>query len=136
MNLPVNWGTCIVEHTILVVDDEQEVRTLLTLVLKRAGFRVLTSENGEEALAVMEANPYPNLVITDVMMPRMDGLSLCREVRSRAHLADTPLMVISALRDSKTIEQCDALRVNRFLAKPIKHTELISEVRSLLGAVS
>ena len=69
--------------TILLVDDEESVQKLLTYPLEREGFRVIQARNGEEALERFDAD-HPDLIVLDLMLPRVDGLEVCRRVRPSA----------------------------------------------------
>ncbi|MCI0150327.1 response regulator [Paraburkholderia sediminicola] len=81
--------------TILLVDDDPNILRPLRLLLEREGYRVLTAPDGQAALAatVIES---PNLIVTDWMMPRMDGVGLCRQLKDDAATADIPVVMLSA----------------------------------------
>jgi diguanylate cyclase (GGDEF)-like protein len=83
---------------VLVVDDEPDKRTLLQVALQMAGYNVETAEDGAEALAAIETNP-PDLIVTDVMMPVMDGFELARRVRANAQTRFIPVIIQTAARD-------------------------------------
>jgi two-component system alkaline phosphatase synthesis response regulator PhoP len=77
---------------ILVVDDEQSIRTIVEYALKDAGFEVVTAGRGDEALAVMDRDPV-DLVVLDVMLPGMDGLEVCQRIRAERSV---PIIMLSA----------------------------------------
>jgi CheY-like chemotaxis protein len=79
----------------LVVDDSPLVRDIVAEALRAHGLRVLVASDGEEALAVLAAEPGVDIVLTDMDMPRLDGLSLLRAIRSRAQGGDVPVVAIS-----------------------------------------
>ncbi|ALC05321.1 Response regulator MprA [Corynebacterium deserti GIMN1.010] len=114
---------------ILVVDDEQAVRESLRRSLTFNGYSVVLAEDGIQALEVIEKQ-QPTLVVLDVMMPRMDGLEVCRHLRSEGD--DRPILILTA-RDnvSDRVGGLDA-GADDYLAKPFALEELLARVRSLV----
>lgn len=118
-----------VKMKILVVDDEQAVRESLRRSLTFNGYNVVLAEDGIQALEVIERE-QPGLIILDVMMPRMDGLEVCRHLRSDGD--DRPILVLTA-RDnvSDRVGGLDA-GADDYLSKPFALEELLARVRSLV----
>ena len=75
------------QKSILIVDDEEDIRDLLSYNLKKAGFNVDVASNGKDCLSKLKSNK-PNLILLDVMMPEMDGLEVCEEIKSESTNAD------------------------------------------------
>jgi CheY-like chemotaxis protein len=83
-------------HTILVVDDEPDVRTFLTAVLKRRGYETLTAADGKEAFEIVERD-RPDLVILDLAMPNQTGTDFCRRLAKHPELRGLPIIIVSGL---------------------------------------
>src|SRR5690606_38447355 len=81
------------ETHLLIVDDEEPLRNLLRISLQKAGYTVYTASNGKEAMEIFEQSPI-DLVLLDILMPDMDGYTLCAELRKRS---DVPIIMLSAL---------------------------------------
>ncbi|MCU0302949.1 MAG: response regulator [Thermoanaerobaculales bacterium] len=114
--------------TILVADDEADVRAYLSAVLEKAGFSVVTAADGRQALAVVEAE-RPDLVVLDLQMPDQTGTDFYRHMMRQDALRDTPVIVVSGLAGRH-------LAVSRPFAvfdKPIDPDEFVATVRRALG---
>ncbi len=117
---------------IMVVDDDSQTRTLISILLQRRGFRVVEAADAFEALNLLESHD-PALAIVDVMMPGMDGFELCQQIRQRAHTAATPVIIFSAMRDDIGAQKSFEVGADAFLSKISLHHELLVQVRTLLG---
>jgi two-component system phosphate regulon response regulator PhoB len=113
--------------TILAVDDDPDALTLLTLFLSKQGFRVLSASGGEEALERIREQ-LPDLVITDLTMPRMDGLELCARLRNRAETRHIPIIVHTG----RPPDMQQPLICDRIFTKPADLAGLLSAIRELL----
>jgi CheY-like chemotaxis protein len=116
-------------QTILVVDDEQPVVVVVAGVLEYAGYQVLTAGNGKEALAYLEKGKV-DLVLSDMMMPVMDGTELCRRIAADAAFSSIPFVLMSA---THTVARLDGCKYAAFLKKPFDVQELLRAVASVLG---
>src|SRR5438876_786656 len=105
--------------TILVVDDEPANRELMVALLEPQGYAVLTAEDGQEALDLF-ANHPPDLVLLDVMMPRLDGVEVCRRLKNNPETRLTPVVLVTAL--SALDDRVRGLEAGAddFLAKPVE----------------
>ncbi len=117
--------------TILVVDDEQDIRDLLAYNLTREGFTVETAQNGKEALAKLEQSPVA-LAILDIMMPEMDGFETCRAIRANPKTANVPVLFLTAR--SGEVDQIVSLELGAddYVQKPVSPRVLVARVKSLL----
>src|SRR5947207_4326716 len=114
--------------TILLVDDEDAVQKLLTYPLEHEGFRVLQARDGEEALRRFEGERV-DLVVLDIMLPRLDGLEVCR--RLRAH-STVPIIMLTARDDELDKVVGLELGADDYITKPFSIREFRSRVRALL----
>lgn len=116
---------------ILVADDSMQLRTVLSSQLRKLGFDVETALDGQEALS--RARRFkPSLIIMDIQMPKLDGLTATKEMRKDAELKDTPIILLSALGEEQdVIEGIDA-GADEYLVKPFRQGELAAKVRILL----
>jgi DNA-binding response OmpR family regulator len=122
------------DHTpqsVLIVDDEPMARTLLRLMLVRAGFNVSEAENGSDALAKVKKN-RPDIVLLDVMMPGMDGFMVCESIRGHEDMANLPIIMLSAKTDLDSINRGLRLGATKYLTKPISPEDLTEHVREAL----
>ena len=118
-------------NSVLVIEDEQEVREMLNFSLGRSGFEVWETANAEEALRRLDG-PLPSLVIIDWMLPGMNGVDLVRRLRRDQHTAGLPMIMLTARG-----EQADKLKsfdcgVDDYITKPFSPRELVARMRALL----
>ena len=119
-------------QTILLVDDKWENRTVLVRLLEEIGFKIIEASNGQEALNLATKNK-PDLVITDLVMPVMDGFEMIRQVRRSPDLQDTVIIVTSASVFSKDETKSLETGGNDFLPKPIHYDSLLAKIEKHLG---
>lgn len=118
---------------VLIVDDSPTVRALHRSVVQAAGYEVLVADDGVDALAMIERRT-PDLVVTDVQMPRMDGLTLIRRIRERAAWRRLPIIVVSQYGRQEDLQKAAALGADRYVVKSaFKPEEFIAIIDELLG---
>src|ERR1043165_7892854 len=117
--------------SVLVIEDDLAIRSLLVDVLVDDGYEVQAASDGEEALAILEGW-LPDLIILDQLMPRMDGTAFRSEQRSRPHLATIPTLRLAAIRDLP--EQARDLDVAATMPKPFTLDELLVMAGQLIAA--
>ncbi len=113
---------------ILVVDDEQSIRTIVEYALKDAGFEVVTAARGDDALAAMTRDQV-DLVVLDVMLPGMDGLEVCRRIRAERNV---PIIMLSARGEELDKVLGLELGADDYVTKPFSPRELVSRVKANL----
>ncbi len=114
---------------ILVVEDDPHLRQLMSVFLIRNGFEVMRAQDGEEALSVLES-AMPDLVICDIMMPRMDGFTLTRDLR-RAY-PELPILMVTAREALDDKRTAFSVGTDDYMVKPIELDELLLRVNALL----
>jgi two-component system alkaline phosphatase synthesis response regulator PhoP len=122
-------------RSVLIVDDEQHIRLLIEQALEELaddGVELYTASDGEEALEVIEAQ-RPDLVFLDVMMPKRNGLEVCRAVRSELGLGDAHIVLLTAKGQAHDREEGLAAGANRYLTKPFDPDELLAIAHDVLG---
>ncbi|MFA9476885.1 response regulator [Phycisphaerales bacterium AB-hyl4] len=117
---------------ILVVDDESHIVHVVSLKLQNAGYRVITAEDGEEALA-LALEQRPALVITDYQMPMLSGLELCQQLKRDPRTSDTPALMLTARGFSIGEDVLKQTNIALVLSKPFSPREVLARVKELLG---
>ncbi len=119
------------KQTILVVDDETDLLDLIEYNLYKEGFKVLKAENGEEGIKAAKEH-RPDLILLDIMMPKMDGLEAVEIMRKDEDLQKTPIIFLTARSDEKT--EIDGLNKggDDYITKPISTTKLVSRIKAVL----
>lgn len=117
---------------ILVVDDESRMRKLIKDFLEREGYEILEAGDGMQALDVFYGNKDVSLIILDVMMPRMDGFEVCKEVR---RISTVPIMMLTARSEERDELKGFELGVDEYISKPFSPKILVARVNALLKRV-
>lgn len=116
------------EKKILVVDDEKEIRNLLDIYLSNEGYKVVKASDGEEALNILESDNI-QLIVLDIMMPKMDGIEVCRKVREKLSI---PILMLSAKSEDMDKIQGIMTGADDYMTKPFNPLELTVRVKALL----
>ena len=116
---------------ILVIEDDLLILTLIKATLLRAGYEVVTANNGSEGLRLVEET-HPQLVVLDIMMPGLNGHQVCHYLRSEASTMHLPIIMVTALSRPADQRRGFELGADDYLPKPFQLTELITRVQSWL----
>ena len=119
-------------HKILLVDDSPTVLLMERMVLAKLPCQLLTAKDGQEAVEVAQAEK-PDLILMDVVMPRMNGFEACREIRASEATRDTPVILITTRGELVSAQTGYEAGCNDYLTKPINGVELLAKVKSILG---
>ncbi|MCX5723927.1 MAG: response regulator [Nitrospirae bacterium] len=122
--------------SILIVEDNPVNARLLALILQAQGYQTVLAKNGKEGLTMLADTPDIQLIITDYMMPEMDGMELISKVRALPKFSQLPILMASAHADIDTIKRVQGLRCDGFLVKPIDRKDLLKRVELLVRVES
>lgn len=120
--------------TIMIVDDYIPSHRLMSYVLEQHGYAVVTASDGEQALHRLNTLPV-DLVVTDLKMPRMDGIELARAIRSHERHADLPIIMVTGTAAEQDEVKAAGVGVDSFLTKPVDSDDLVNEVQRLLRRI-
>ncbi|MDP9793817.1 DNA-binding response OmpR family regulator [Catenuloplanes nepalensis] len=118
--------------TVLVADDDEDVRALIEFTLESAGYRVILTGDGLSALS-LAVQHRPQLILLDVVMPGMNGLDICYELRAKPRTTDIPVLMLSGRDAAGDIDLGMTLGANYYMTKPFRPQELINRVERLLS---
>jgi DNA-binding response OmpR family regulator len=119
--------------TVLVVDDDPVILQLLQVNFEMEGFRVLTAGDGEEGLARVRAD-HPDVVVCDVMMPKLNGLQVLEQMKADPDTKDIPIVMLSAKAQASEIQQGRDLGADDYVTKPFDPIELTDKISALLDS--
>jgi two-component system alkaline phosphatase synthesis response regulator PhoP len=117
--------------TVLVVDDEEDIRELVALNLGREGFKVIGADSGEQALRQARSGP-PDLIVLDLMLPGMDGLEVCRRIKADPKTRQIPVVMLTAKSEEADIVAGLELGADDYITKPFSGRVLVARVRRIL----
>jgi len=119
------------DTVVLVVDDNQQNRELLQAYLEDVDCYTVAANDGLEALEILAKDP-PDLVLLDVMMPKMSGFEVCRRIKNNPKTTDIPVIMVTALNEFGDIERGIDSGTDDFLSKPVNKLELLTRVKTML----
>lgn len=128
---PSGEETFVPQSTILIVDDNAQNVELLQAYLESLPVHILTAADGVEALEKV-AQSNPDLILLDIMMPRMSGFQVCRKLKGDPKTRDIQILMVTALNELGDIEQAAECGTDDFVSKPVNKFELLTRVKSLL----
>ncbi len=120
-------------QTILVIEDDPSVRLLLQKSLSAKGYAVETVEDGLEGLKRLEAGEPPDLLIVDIMMPRLDGMTFVKAIKRHEQTRPIPVIFLTAKNDPKTMIEGINVGARFYVTKPFQFEELLGKVQKALG---
>lgn len=118
-------------HTILVIDDEEDVRNTIALALRSVGYKLLEAENGTKGLEIARQHK-PDMILCDLMMPGMSGYETLAALRSDPSIANIPLVFLTGFNDPLVKERGAELGMSGYLQKPVTLDQLIEAIQTTL----
>ena len=118
---------------ILLVDDNEQNLELMQAYLEDLPCSLQIARDGIEAVEMIDGGVPPDMVLLDVMMPRMSGFEVCQKIKSNPATRDIPVIMVTALHEVSDVERAVEVGTDDFISKPVNKLELITRVRSLLG---
>ena len=119
---------------ILLVDDEEELRLLLVTSLNSRGYEVIEATNGQEGLEKAR-DEKPDIIVADIMMPRMDGFQMCRLLKFDEELKSIPVILLSARTQSQDVEIGKTVGADSYIFKPVSINDLVDKIKEYLPTV-
>ena len=120
---------------VLIADDERNIATALEFLLQKNGYEVRVAGNGEDALAQLDAF-RPDLVLLDVMMPKVSGYEVCQRMRSRPEWQNIKVVMLSAKGREVEVSKGISLGADFYVTKPFSNTELVATIERLLSGAA
>lgn len=117
---------------ILLVDDSATVLMMEQMVLNNHGYAVVTAKDGQEGVLKAKSE-QPDLILLDVVMPKMDGIEACRVLRAQPETAHIPIIMVTTRSEANNVEACFKNGCTDYVNKPINNAELVAKVKSVLG---
>jgi len=119
------------QKKILIVDDEEDIQKLLKIRLEQEGFAVLIAGDGEKGIKIAELE-MPDLVILDIMMPKIDGYSCLKEIRRIQKTRDIPILMMSGKEEEKVRDLFAFQKISGYLEKPFELDNLVAKAKEIL----
>jgi CheY-like chemotaxis protein len=122
-------------NKVLIVDDTETMRLAEQMMLAGEGYEIDVADDGVDALNKIAAS-HPDLVLLDIMMPRMDGIECCRRIKADDQLKDIKVVMVTTKSEYERVKEAFAAGCDDYITKPIDKNELISKLRDLMKFVS
>jgi len=119
------------QKKILIIDDEEDIQKLLKIRLEQENFIVTTASNGEIGLKIAKLE-IPDLILMDIMMPKMDGYTCLKEVRKIKDIKDTPILMLSGKEEEKVRDLFAFDKINGYVEKPFELDVLVAKIKEIL----
>ncbi len=117
---------------ILLVDDAETILMMERMILNKAGYELITAKNGEDAVSKAAAE-RPDLILMDVVMPKMNGFEACKQIRANEATKTIPIIMVTTRGEAESVESGFESGCDEYVTKPINGLEIVSKVKSALG---
>ena len=122
----------VMSKTALVVDDSKSILSLMRNVLGIAGYNVLTASDGNEGLSVLKSGKHVDIVITDLNMPNMDGITFIWEIRKLPEHVFTPICMLTTESEQAKLEEGESISIDAWINKPIQPVNVVNIVKTIV----
>lgn len=119
------------QKKILIIDDEEDMLKLLKIRLQQENFNVVVAEDGDVGIKMAEQE-LPDMIILDIMMPKMDGYTCLKEIRKLPKIKDTPVLLLSGKEEEKVKDLFAFQKISGYMEKPFELDNLVSKVKEIL----
>jgi CheY-like chemotaxis protein len=126
------WPEVKMKKRVMLIEDEQELVDLMKMRLEASGYETLAAYDGEEGLKIIEKN-RPDLVLLDILMPKLDGFAVCRKLKAEEKTKNIPIVVVSASGGKDLPKRCLDAGADDFIFKPFEAKDLLEKVAKWLG---
>jgi len=120
-----------VKGLIFVIDDDSSVRSLVVAMLKQHGFQTMTAVNADSAMAILQSAQRPDMILVDLIMPRIDGVQFIQWLRSQELFKDLPVILMTANHHPDFLQDVETLNLKGLLLKPVDEKKLVQKVESI-----
>jgi CheY-like chemotaxis protein len=120
-------------RTLLIVDDEEGVRSLVRMTLESESYQIIEAREGSEAIELVRKH-RPDLVLLDVMLPDASGIDICRKIKADPQTAETTIVMLTAKAQSGDLEEAEAAGADGYFTKPFSPIALMQRVERIFGA--
>ena len=121
------------EKKILIIDDEPDILEFLSYNFKKNGYDVFRAVDGRDGIKQAEST-HPDIIVSDILMPNVNGIEMCKLLRNRSEFADTPFIFLSAVHDDYQVMHAMLSGADQYVSKPIRFEYLLSMVNELLSS--
>ncbi len=122
-----------IRKKILVIDDDRTTITMLTMILTKENYLVMSALDGEEGMEMVRSE-LPDVVISDVLIPRIDGIDICEKIKKDPYLSHIKVILMTALKNLMIQKEAKTCGADGFVEKPTDSRQLLLMIKSLLGA--
>ncbi|GGN96777.1 hypothetical protein GCM10010112_88340 [Actinoplanes lobatus] len=126
-----DWSAALHPPTVLVVDDDESIRDLISVKLQAAGYHTLEAGDGHAAMA-LAVNERPHLILLDITMPGLDGIGFCYQLHSSPQTADIPVIIVSSHGTPSDVDLGRIVGAEDYVVKPFSPADLLRRVQRLL----
>lgn len=117
---------------ILLVDDDPDILKVIALRVRKAGYEIITAEDGQKALDLMQTQK-PDLVLLDLWLPIVDGDEVCKRIKADDRFKNIPVILLTATSPSKIVDKTKKLKADDCITKPFEPEELLKKVKKFIG---